>query len=202
LNTQLIQTQVVFASSGGTVYSGNDLPFSENSIANGANEYGKSKLSMEKALLSSAKSSTILRISNAYGPGQRLDRGQGVIGTWLNEIKQGNPITVFGAIDNVRDFIFVDDVIDAIVATINNSDSSGVFNIGSSIGISLENVISEIRGVTESDFEINQRDSRSVDRKAIWLDISKARRDLNWNPKVTLKNGLQTTWRYILQTQK
>ena len=197
-----IPAHVIYASSGGTVYTDEELPFSESSQASGANEYGKSKLAMEQVLINSEIRSTILRISNAYGPGQRLNRGQGVIGTWLSQVLNENPISVFGSLENVRDFVFIDDVVNAVVSSINHSAKSDVFNIGSGAGLTLNELIQQIRTVTGVDFAINQLDGRSVDRTSIWLNIEKAEAELNWKPLVTLEDGLKLSWNSLIRARK
>jgi UDP-glucose 4-epimerase len=197
-----ISPHVIYASSGGTVYTDTKLPFAESSQAAGANEYGKSKLAMEHVLINSEIRSTILRISNAYGPGQRLDRGQGVIGTWLSQVLDGNSISVFGSLENVRDFVFIDDVVNAVVSGINHSAKSDVFNIGSGIGLALNELIQQIRTVTGVDFAINHLEGRSVDRTSIWLNIDKAKADLNWKPLVSLEDGLKLSWNSLIRGRK
>ena len=197
-----ISSHVIYASSGGTVYTDTKLPFSESSQAAGANEYGKSKLAMEQVLINSEIRSTILRISNAYGPGQRLNRGQGVIGTWLSQVLDGNPISVFGSLENVRDFVFIDDVVSAVISGIDRSAKSDVFNIGSGVGLTLNELIQQIRTVTGVDFAINQLDGRSVDRTSIWLNIDKAEAELNWKPLVSLEDGLKLSWNSLIRGRK
>ena len=197
-----ISSHVIYASSGGTVYTDTKLPFSESSQAAGANEYGKSKLAMEQVLINSEIRSTILRISNAYGPGQRLNRGQGVIGTWLSQVLDGNPISVFGSLENVRDFVFIDDVVSAVISGIDRSAQSDVFNIGSGVGLTLNELIQQIRTVTGVDFAINQLDGRSVDRTSIWLNIDKAEAELNWKPLVSLEDGLKVSWNSLIRGRK
>ncbi len=197
-----IPAHVIYASSGGTVYTDTELPFSESSQASGANEYGKSKLAMEQVLMNSEIRSTVLRISNAYGPGQRLNRGQGVIGTWLSQVLDGNPISVFGSLENVRDFVFIDDVVNAVVSGMNHSAKSDLFNIGSGIGLTLNELIQQIRTVTGVDFAINHLEGRSVDRTSIWLNIDKAKADLNWKPLVSLEDGLKLSWNSLIRGRK
>lgn len=197
-----IPAHVIYASSGGTVYTDTEPPFSESSQASGANEYGKSKLAMEQVLIKSEIRSTVLRISNAYGPGQRLNRGQGVIGTWLSQVLDGNPISVFGSLENVRDFVFIDDVVSAVVSGTNHSAKSDVFNIGSGVALTLNELIQQIRTVTGVDFAINQLDERSVDRTSIWLNIDKAEAELNWKPSVSLENGLKLSWNSLISGRK
>lgn len=189
-----INPQVIFASSGGTVYTGESLPYSEDDEARGANEYGKLKLMMEEALYASNIPHTVLRISNAYGFGQRFDRGQGVISVWINQILSGQPISVFGSLKNVRDFVYIDDVVSAIIASIQTRSSQGIFNIGSGNGVELNNIITELEAISGQDFDVNEFPGRSVDRKAIWLDIAKAKEVLEWAPKTTLHQGLEKTW--------
>ncbi len=197
-----IKPHLIFASSGGTVYTGKTLPYSENHEAQGANEYGRLKLAMEDVLLASEIPYTILRIANAYGYGQRLDRGQGVISVWINEILNGRPISVFGSLNNIRDFIYIDDVVSAIIATIELSETQAIFNIGSGNGVELNEIVEELKLISGQDFSVSESASRSVDREAIWLDISKAKKDLKWEPKVSLHQGLEETWNTAKQNKK
>jgi UDP-glucose 4-epimerase len=136
----------------------------------------------------------VLRISNAYGFGQRLDRGQGVISAWINEILNDKPISVFGSLENTRDFIYIEDVVSAIITVIESSDSTGIFNIGSGLGVELSTVIQELRVISGEEFSVREFPGRTVDRKAIWLDIGKAKQNLGWMPKTSLRQGLEKTW--------
>ncbi len=184
---------VVFASSGGASYSGNNSPFSEISEANGVNTYGKTKIAMEDALIASAIPATILRISNVYGPGQRTGTGQGVIANWISDVIEGNPIHVFGSLDIVRDFVFIEDVVDALQACLNHPDGLGIVNIGSGAPVSLLQVVETIEKFLDSRVELVHEPTRTIDRPAVWLDVSRAKSVLYWESKTDLASGIQLT---------
>ena len=186
--------KIVFASSGGTAYSGDNAPFREDSEAFGVNAYGRAKISMEAMLSASNIQSVSLRISNAYGPGQRIDRGQGVIASWMHSIVSDNSINVYGSTDAVRDFVYIEDLAVAIKAAVLADNCSSVINIGSGSGTSLSQVIELLRSVTERNFELHLENSRGMDRPKFWLDTSRATNELSWQPMVDLRTGLKTSW--------
>jgi len=187
-------SKIVFASSGGTAYSGDDAPFHEDSEAYGVNAYGRAKISMEKMLFEADVQSVSLRVSNAYGPGQRIDRGQGVIASWMHSIISTNSINVYGSTDAIRDFVYIDDLAFAVKTAVRTSDCSQVINIGSGSGTSLSQVIELLRSVTDRNFDLHLEESRGVDRPKFWLDTSRATNELGWLPKVDLHTGLKTSW--------
>lgn len=186
--------KVVFASSGGTVYSGDSAPFRESDIALGSNSYGELKSKMEAALKESSCRSTILRISNAYGPGQIPRSGQGVISHWLESIRSIRSIDVYGSLNQVRDYIYISDLVDALVAVILKDDTKDIYNIGSGVGTSLAEIVRIISDVTQIDFHVSEKASRSFDNRVVWLDQTKASNDLNWRTKVSLNEGIALTW--------
>ena len=184
---------VIFASSGGASYSDEYPPFSESSVANGINEYGRTKIAMESALVSSEIHSTILRIANVFGPGQRTGTGQGVIAHWLSEILAGNPIHVFGSLEVIRDFIYVDDVVDALQLCLNHSEGLGIINIGSGEPVTLSFVLLEIQKSLNVQVELLSDPTRAIDRPSVWLDVALSERLLGWKAKTSLNTGIGLT---------
>lgn len=188
------ETRIIFASSGGTVYSGVELPFTEDSPASGVNEYGKAKVTQENLLRDSGAKFTILRLANVYGRDQVLNNGQGVIAAWLGQVQKNMAITVFGSTELIRDFVHIDDVSSAIVQVVNKQHNNEVFNIGSGVGTQLSQVISLIGEISDTEPVIENFDSRLFDRPEVWLDISKASSFLDWAPVVNLRDGIDATW--------
>ena len=184
---------IVFASSGGATYSGNNSPFTETSQAHGVNVYGQTKVAMEKALIASALPTTILRISNVYGPGQRTGTGQGVIANWIADVVTGNPIHIFGSLDVIRDFVFVEDVVDALQACLNHREGLGIVNIGSGSPVSLLALLEMIEKILDSKIELIHEPMRTIDRPAVWLDVSRAKHVLGWISKTELASGVHLT---------
>jgi UDP-glucose 4-epimerase len=182
--------KLVFLSSGGCVYKDGPPPFLENSPTEGTNAYGRLKLEMEHVLRESKIPYTILRVANVYGPGQPIGRGQGVIAEWTNSIAANEPLPLFGSSTVKRDFIYLDDVCNAIEAGSKYMDDS-IFNIGSGKAVPLQDLYSLLKEITGSDLKLAQYGSRKVDRETYYLDISKATHGLNWKPKVSMEHGLR-----------
>lgn len=182
--------KLVFLSSGGCVYKAGIPPFSENSPTEGTNAYGKLKIQMENLLLRSKIPHTILRVANVYGPGQPIGRGQGVIAEWTSSIAMNRPIPLFGSSSVKRDFIFIDDVCDAIQVGARYLNDS-IFNIGSGKAVALQDIYELLREITNLNLRLVRYESRKIDREAYFLDISKAIHLLNWEPKITIDRGLR-----------
>ncbi len=194
--------KVVFASSGGTVYSGQDCPFTEESPALGVNAYGRAKVAMEELATQSQIQSVNLRIANAYGTGQRIDRGQGVIATWMNSIVNKHPITAYGSLSVTRDFVHIEDVVSALVKVATNEIVFDTLNIGSGRATSLNEIVSELREISGQELIINELPSRGVDRDSSWLEISKAKQFLRWSPQISLREGLVMTYESLIHDRK
>jgi len=154
---------VVFLSSAGCLYNSNELIFTETSMATGTNAYGKLKYQMELTLQNSGLDYSILRISNVYGPNQPIGRGQGVIAEWVNAIIHSRKVRVFGSLNATRDYVYIDDVADAIVNVSENS-LSGIYNVGSGVSSTLGEVVTILKNLAGKDVKIDFLPSRSTDR--------------------------------------
>lgn len=123
---ELMQTQpethLIFFSSGGTVYGNpNRLPVTEDTPLAPLSNHGAGKVSQEafcQAFRARGHAVTILRPSNAYGPGQTPKSGFGLIRTMLECIRVGTPLEIWGDGENIRDFIYIDDIIEACMRLI------------------------------------------------------------------------------------
>jgi UDP-glucose 4-epimerase len=194
------QPHVVLLSSGGAVYGPPaTAPFSETDEPSPANEYGRVKLAEEALLAESDLPHTVLRVANPYGPAQvtgaaRARGGQGVIGQWLAAVSSGIPITMFGDGSAVRDFIFVDDLAQA-VALVAARKPRGIFNIGSGEGTSLAKLLNLVTDVVAPHpVEVRREPARGIDPPAAWLDVSHARSELGWGATTRLADGVAQTW--------
>ena len=194
--------KVFFPSSGGTIYGNSDKSNSrEDDPTNPICPYGISKLVIEKYLEYYHRLHNldyfIFRISNPYGERQSLNRDQGVIPIFMNLIKEKKPITIFGNGENVRDYIYVKEVTKLIAKAVHMDNKNKIYNIGSGQGHSLNELIDVIREICGYDFEINYQPERGSDVRRAVLDISRARNELNFEPKINLQEGLTETWRHI-----
>ncbi|KAA9371157.1 NAD-dependent epimerase/dehydratase family protein [Ochrobactrum quorumnocens] len=188
--------KLVFLSSGGTVY-GNPvyLPIDEKHPTNPRSSYGITKLSIEKycALFNQlyGMKSVIIRLSNPYGPGQSHSGIQGAIPVFAAKALSGQPIEIWGDGNVVRDYIYIDDVAEAIISVINYAGNETVFNIGHGKGTSLKEIVSNIEAVINRTVSVNYLESRSLDVQTNILDISKARNELAWQPAMGLDRGIR-----------
>lgn len=189
-----INTRVIFISSAGSIYdSTGDLISHEESKISPSNKYGILKIRMEEALIESRENFVILRVTNLYGPKQKIGRGLGVIGEWINSIQNNNSIHVFGSLMNSRDFIYVSDVVNAINLSI-ITDIKGIYNIGSGVSSTLNEVVNILRTVHFENFDLIFSDNRSFDRKKVNISVDKFIKATSWTPTKNLREGILLTY--------
>ncbi len=186
----LKNTPIYFLSSGGCVYSGNEIPFSESSPAIGINNYGKLKSRMEQSLLERNLTSTILRVSNVFGPNQPHGRGQGVIAEWHYAVQNSQKVKVYGSLSSFRDYIYLEDFCSALEKILNISETQSILNIGSGIASTLSDVLEGFGAYIANPTEIEYLEYRNADREGYVLDITKLSSLINWTPDFTLEAGI------------
>jgi len=170
------------------------LPINEDHPTNPISPYGSSKLLGEnyvKNLFNGEKGSVILRLFNVYGKGQNLEYA-GVIVKFIERLKEGKPPIVFGNGEQTRDFVHVDDVVEAILKA-SESSKSEVINIGSGIPTRIKDLAYILIKMFGKDFEPIFEKQKPGDIKHSYADISKARRVINWYPRIKLEEGLLKT---------
>lgn len=195
--------KVVFASSGGTVYGVPDsVPIKETHPTEPISSYGIVKLAIEKYLglfhHLHGLDYAALRISNPYGPYQSPASQQGAIPVFLNRVRTGQPITIWGDGSVVRDYLYVSDLVDVLEASGKTETEEKLFNIGSGHGASLNELIELMAEVVGESPKVEYQPARSLDVPASVLDLGRARRDLGWEPRVGLAEGIAKTWEWIL----
>jgi UDP-glucose 4-epimerase len=194
--------KVVFFSSGGTVYGiPSKLPISEEHPTDPICSYGIHKLTVEKYLnlcheLYGADYA-VLRVSNPYGERQNVATHQGAVAVFSHKALIGEPIEIWGDGSVVRDYIYVADVVRAALNVLDHKGPHRVFNIGSGIGMSLKDVVSEIEKVVGHSLDVRYRPSRPLDVPANILDIGLARNELHWEPEISFEAGLARTLMYL-----
>lgn len=194
--------KVIFISSGGTVY-GKDVkcPIKEDSQTNPINSYGLQKLSIEKMLYVYNQSFnlnySIVRLSNPYGPYQRPNGQLGVITTFLYNALNGIDINVYGDGSVVRDFIYIDDAIRAIRLIMENKCKHKIYNVGSGCGISINNVIENIRKEMEGKLVVKYGQNRKVDVPENFLNINRFEQEFEIIPLIGLSDGIHLTRHFL-----
>lgn len=194
--------KVIFSSSGGTVYG---VPESavirEDHQTQPISSYGITKLTIEKYLHLYWKlhglDYCILRISNAYGERQVPSVIQGLIPAVIDKALRHEEIKIWGDGSVVRDYIYVTDVAAGFVSASKYSGEDRVFNISTGVGYSTNEILEKLKTIADFPIDIKHDPARLYDVPVNILDNSKARQLLNWNPIVSIEDGLEKTYRYF-----
>jgi UDP-glucose 4-epimerase len=190
--------RLVFVSSGGTVYGlPNAIPTPETAPTDPIGAYGVSKLSIEKYLAVYQRlhglDYRILRVTNPYGPFQVPIKNQGLIAAIISKALRGEANEIWGDGSVIRDYIFIDDVVDALVAAASDQSEGRVFNIGSGVGRNVREVIAAIEFALGKKLDISWKQGRAADVPASVVAIARARDLMGWQPKISLDSGLVQT---------
>jgi len=189
-------SKVVYTSSGGTVYGNNvEIPTLETSSTDPISFYGMSKLTAENYLKLFGKihniNYTIARISNPYGTSQKLQRGQGLIAMLTEKISHQEPIHIIGKGTMVRDYIYIDDVITALLLCgENDALNKQIVNIASGRGYSIIEIVKIFEEILDIQIEKNYLPERKSDVETSILDITKMKSLTGWSPKTSIRTGI------------
>lgn len=191
---------LIFFSSGGTLY-GNpaDLPVAEDALLAPLSFHGAGKAAQEmflQAFRAQGRAVTILRPANAYGPGQPLKAGFGLVRNVLENIRHDRQIEVWGDGEAVRDFVYVDDVASACALFVERQEDSGTYNIGSGEGCSINMLIRLAGEVSGRIPDVVYRTARRSDVDKVVLDVSRVH-STGWTSKTSLVEGLRLTWEWL-----
>lgn len=197
------KTHLVFFSSGGTVYGNpGQLPVTEDAPIAPLSNYGSGKASQEsffQTFRDQGNAVTILRPSNAYGPGQNMRNGFGLVRTMLECARVGRPMEIWGDGNNVRDFIYIDDIVDVCAQLITRPDDNETYNLGSGAGHSINQLHCIVEQVTGKALATKHHSARGIDVRAVVLDNTRLAATLAWSPKTMLEDGVKKTWEWVTQ---
>jgi len=151
--------------------------------------------------------SVVLRLTNTYGPRMRVkDARQTFLGIWIKNVIEGNKILVFGDGKQIRDFNYVDDVVNAILLSAQSEDADGmIFNLGADDPINLEDtakLMIEISHNANYELVPFPAERKAIDIGDYYADYRKIRSKLGWQPKISLKDGLKLTINYYQEFNK
>lgn len=194
--------KIIFPSSGGAVYGKvTKVPVLESHPLNPQSPYSVHKAAIEKYLYFynyyHGLDYIAFRIANAYGPGQDPKGGIGFINVSLGKILNGQNPVIFGDGSIVRDYIYIDDIVEANILAIEKRTDEKILNLGTGTGRSLNEIIREMGKVLKKDIQPEYVEARKVDVKKVYLDVSKVKKELGWKPKVGLSDGIRKTSEWI-----
>ena len=189
--------KIVYASTGGALYGeGRRLPATEDHPVNPEAPYGASKHALEHYLylwkLLHRLEYTVLRYPNVYGPRQNPHGEAGVNAIFIGLMLEGKRPKIFGTGEQVRDYLFVDDVVDANVIALERGDGEMV-NLGTGVGTSVLDIVRELNGILDTHLEPIHEAARPGEIQRIYLDASRAQQVLGWAPHVPFTEGLRRT---------
>ena len=166
-------------------------PINEKQKVRPHNTYTKSKLLSEELCKAYAKKykieMIILRPFNIFG---NLQKDNSLISNIIKSIKNNNNITIINK-NNKRDYLFVDDLVDAIIKLINYKCEFEIFNIGSGTSYSFENVIQLFEKKTKKKIKRRYEISKKNSIPKIQADITKIKKEIDWDPKYSLMEGIE-----------
>lgn len=190
--------KVVFVSSGGTVYGKEvDCPLKEKTATNPISSYGVQKITIEKLLYlyryMYGLDYRIIRLANPYGPYQRPNGILGAVTTFTYKALKGDEITVYGDGSVVRDFIYIDDAIRAIMKIVNGENKHRTFNLGCGYGTSIKQVLETIEKALGIKLNVSYLEGRKVDVPVNYLDISRYEKYYGALNPISLEDGIRKT---------
>ncbi len=191
--------KIVFASSGGAAYGECAGPAPESAPLRPLAPYGTSKICGEEYLATWNRlygtEHVALRLGNVYGPRQMPHGEAGVVAIFMGLLRDGGTPTIFGEGLQTRDYVYVGDVVDAMLRAV--AQDGGVFNVGTGVETSVVGLFDAIRSACGIDREPAFAPARLGELQRSVLDTSLAERELGWRPERTLADGLASTWEWI-----
>lgn len=197
--------KIIFSSSCSIYGNPSKFPIDENFANSPQSPYAQQKLdseiNLEKANSENRLSATSLRFFNVYGPKQSLSTDYAaVIPKFFESCLSKNNINIFGNGQQTRDFVYVDDVVDAMIKTSMSKESNGhVINIASGNETKINTLAEIIKKRTNKDNKIVYKNSREGDLDRSWANIKKAKNMLNYSPKTDIHLGIKKTYKSIIE---
>src|SRR3954451_3137972 len=191
--------QVIFSSSGGAGYGECAVPADEDAPFLPLSPYGIAKKCGEEYLLGwnriHGTTHVPLRFANVYGPRQDAGLEGGVVAIFLERMARGEPTTIFGDGGQSRDFVYVDDVVAAMLATVGKT--GGPYNVGTARATTVSELHDAAARVAGIDDGPRFEDARLGDVRRSVLDVRRIERELGWHAAVSLDDGMARTWEWM-----
>lgn len=180
--------RIIFLSSGGSVYGvGNYGSHSEDSNPEPIDQYGKYKLRLDKSLLNLnsryLSNNVVLRIANPYGGTFDNHFRQGFINSVIRNVESDNQVEIWGNGKQIRDFIYIEDIVNLVTLILGNESAAGIFNCGTGIGHSLNEIIEISEKILMSKINVKFVDEYKEGIQSNILNIDKSMNSFNWCPE-------------------
>jgi len=192
-----VGARVVFSSTGGAIYGECERPAREDDERRPLSPYATSKLAGEEYLATWNRlygtSHVACRLANVYGPRQRPSLEGGVVAIFLHRLGAGEEVDIFGDGNQTRDFVYVGDVVEALLAAA-AAHGDGIFNIGSGVETSVIDLYGLCARVSGVDRPPRFAPERPGDLRRSILDPSRSGRKLGWQAKTSVAEGVARTW--------
>jgi UDP-glucose 4-epimerase len=187
-------TRVVLASSAAVYGEPETVPVTEEQPLEPSSPYGVDKLAIDHYARVFAEQYDLpvvpLRYFNIYGQRTGPNPYSAVIDVFLEQARAGDPITVHGSGEQTRDFVHVDDVVQANLRAATTDEVGVAYNVGTGTSVSIARLAELVRDVTDSDSPITHEEERPGDISESEADVSRARERLGYEPTVDLRTGL------------
>lgn len=193
--------KIIFASSGGTIYGecGNKAPC-EKTFPDPLSPYGIAKYCVENYIKFYGEihglKYTVLRYANVYGPRQDPRGEAGVVAIFAGKMLNNEPVTVFGSGKQMRDYVYVSDVVEANIRSLTKADNS-IINIGTNKAVPLNEIVKIMSVISKTDKKPVYKKKREGELFKSFLDNKKALKKLGWRPEVDIKEGIKKTLLYF-----
>lgn len=194
--------KVIFASTGGAIYGEQEVfPATETNSTKPISPYGITKLVAEHYLYYYKTIYGLdyisLRYSNVYGPRQDPFGEAGVVAIFIQKMINSEQPVINGNGEQTRDFVYVEDVARANILAIKNNISENIFNIGTGVETTVNQVFNYLRDIINPSIKEKHGPAKEGEQRRSVIDFSRARKVLNWQPKASLIGGLQKTFEYF-----
>jgi UDP-glucose 4-epimerase len=191
--------QLVFSSTGGAIYGECDGPAREDAARRPLSPYGTSKLCGEEYLATwnrlHGTQHVSLRLGNVYGPRQEPHGEAGVVAIFMGLLADGGTPTIYGDGRQTRDYVYVADVVDAVLRAA--GQAGGIYNVGTGLETSVLELYGEIEQATGVACDARHAEPRLGELQRSVLDPGAAERDLGWRARTSLADGLRETWAWV-----
>ncbi len=199
--------RVLYISTGGAVYGEPVyLPCDEDHPVNPICPYGASKHTVEHYLFmyqyNYGLNYTVIRYPNVFGPRQDPHGEAGVVAIFTGQMLAGKQVVINGDGEQERDYVYVADCARANLLALTKEHAPGIFNLGSGQGTTVNMVFENLKSLTNYPLDDRHGPAKLGETRRIFLNASKAERELGWKPTVNLEEGLRRTVEYFKSVER